>query len=125
MPATAIRAAFIAQEFRSAVAGPDSGVVTKYGDKARDTRDEPIPTSFDTVSDGLAMATERLTLLKADRRRFKADIQGEATGLALDYSQVTPAVTFNDTERLASIDCAVVGVTIDFNTETTSLELWG
>lgn len=125
MPATSARAAFIQTAFRSVVAGPDSAVVTKYGGKARDTKDSPIETFFDTESDAQAMVNERLTLLKADRRRFKADIQGEATGLALNPTQTTPAVTLIDDERMANFAGAVVGITIDFAKEKTSLEIWG
>jgi hypothetical protein len=125
MPATSTRIGFITQSHRAVVAGPDSGVVTKYGDLARDTGDDALETFFDGVADAQAMVDARLVLLKADRRRFKVEVQGEGTGLAFDYSQVSPTVTTTDDERAFSAATIVSEIAIDFEKEKTILGVWG
>jgi hypothetical protein len=101
MPATAARIGFVTQEWRRSVAS-DPAVKTLYGEAARDTAGkdgEPVETFFDEPADALTMATQRLSLLKANRRRFKQDVNEvlEFTG-SLDFSQVTPAVRVVDTD---------------------------
>jgi hypothetical protein len=79
MTATPARIGFVTQEFRSALPTPDTAVKTKYGELARDTADGGdgiVETFFDDPADALVLATERLNLLKADRRRFKQDARG-------------------------------------------------
>jgi hypothetical protein len=125
MPATPARIAFITQQFRSVVAGPDSGVITKYGSMARDTAEAPIQSFFDDTADAQVMVTERLNLLKADRRRFKVTIPNAMTGLGLNYSQSTPSATFIDDERQANMSVAVVDVSIDLGSDKTTLGVWG
>lgn len=129
MTATAARIGFVTQEFRSALPTPDSAVKTKYGELARDTADLGdgiVETFFDDVADALTMATERLNLLKPDRRRFKQDIRGIQSftgGLAL--TQVTPAATVIDDERSANHAAAIVEVGVDLAGEKTTLITWG
>ena len=125
MPATTSRIAFITQQYRSAVAGPDSGVATKYGNLARDTKDTPVESFFESEADAGLMATERLNLLKADRRYFKPTVVDAATGLGLDYSQVTPTATYIDDERQFNAAVAIVAVQVDLGSERTMLEVWG
>lgn len=125
MTATAARIGFITQEFRSALAGPDSGVATKYGDLARDTKDDPVQTHFDLVADAQIFADERLTLLKRDARRMTIDISGVETGLGIDFSQAVPAATVIDDER--GLNRAMLGasITIDFGKNQTNIVAWG
>jgi hypothetical protein len=129
MVATPARIGFVTQQFRSALPTPDSAVKTKYGELARDTadlNDSIVESFFDSVADALVLATERLNLLKADRRRFKQDARGiqSFTG-GLDFTQVTPAVTVIDDERGASHAAAVVEVQVDLTGEKTSFISWG
>lgn len=124
MPATSARIDFITNEFRVVTAGPDATVVTNFGDKARDTS-EPLATYFESEADATSMATARLNLLKANRRRFREDVVGEAAALALDFSQVTPAATVIDTERSANFTGAIVEIGIDYQREQSIFGVWG
>ena len=111
---------------RSYVAS-DASIITRYGTAARDTSDQPVETFFDTIADVQAIADARLTLLKADRRKFEIAVAGIVgfTG-ALDYSQVAPAVTVIDDEKGASLPCAITGiVALDYETERSTLTCWG
>lgn len=125
MPATPAQIAFVLEPFRSVVAGPDATVQAKYGDLARDTKDEPVETFFDDPADAQVIADERFALLKADRRRFRADIAGEATALGLSYSQTTPAAQLVDSERQANLSAAIVEIGIDFGAGRSILTVWG
>lgn len=124
MPATPARIGFITQEFRTATAGPDSAVTTKYGSLARNT-DEPLETFFDAINDTQAICDARHALVKADRRRFQQSISGEAFGQGLAYEQTTPCVTVIDTERAANLPAAVVEIGIDYESGKTSAVTWG
>lgn len=125
MTATASRIGFVLQATRNVVAS-DSAVKTKYGELARDTGDTPVETFFDSTTDAQAMANERLTLLKADRRRFRQEVRGiqSFTG-ALDYSQTTPAVAVIDDERSASHNAAIVELSVSYGDGKTTLQTWG
>lgn len=125
MTATATRAAFIQRETRSVVAY-DSAVKTKYGELARDTKDDPVETYFDSMTDVATLATERLNLLKADRRRMQMTARGviSFTG-GLDFSQTTPAVTAKDDYCAANYVGAIVAIDIDFLKARTTLSIWG
>jgi hypothetical protein len=125
MPATAARIAFVLAEFRSVVAS-DAAVKTKYGDQARDTREEPFETFFDNTADAQVIADARLTLVKADRRRFKQDARGVQTFTGpLDFSQTTPAVNVIDDERSANHNAASVELGLDLGGEKTTFLTWG
>lgn len=126
MVATPARIALITQEYRSVVSGPDSGVVTKYGDLARDSAPDVIPTFFVSTADAQIFCDERLTLLKRDARRIPMELRGVETGLALDFSQVTPTHTVIDDERAlnASMLASRIGP-IDFGKDITTIENWG
>ncbi|PZU59846.1 MAG: hypothetical protein DI547_05050 [Sphingobium sp.] len=124
MPATPARIGFIIQEYRVSRSGPDADVVLKYGDRARDV-DEPIETFFDSEADVQALCDQRLTLLKADRRRFQQTVVGEATALGMDVSQTTPTIQVIDEERLADFPAAVVELGVDFEKGQSILTTWG
>jgi hypothetical protein len=126
MPATNARIAFVLQATRD-VEATDTAIKTAYGELARDTGEAPVETFFDATGDAQTMATERLTLLKANRRRFKQDVRGSdhfSSG-TLDYSQKAPTVTVIDDERAANHSALVVGASIDLARDKTSLETWG
>lgn len=124
MPATAARATFIKNEYRTVNNGPNATVVTKYGDTARRSK-EAIPTFFETEADAQAMCDERMTLLSADRRRFQNTISGESTGLGIAYVTGSPTVAIIDDDRSASHNAVISEITIDFTNETTKIESWG
>lgn len=124
MPATPARIALITQEFRTVRNGPDTTVDGKYGATARKTTG-PVETFFEDEGDAQAMCDERRTLLGADRRRFVQTVQGEATGLGLSYSTVSPTATVIDDSRQANHTALVSEITIDFAKEKTKLESWG
>lgn len=125
MPATPSRIAFITQPTRNVVAS-DAAVKTKYGELARDTKDEPVDSYFDVVADAQALANERLALLKADRRMMQMAARGVVNFTAgLDYSQTTPAIRAIDDERGANFVGAIVDIGIDFLSDRTSITAWG
>jgi hypothetical protein len=125
MVATPARIAFVTQEFRTVVAS-DAAVKTKYGDKARDTKEQPFETFFDSTSDAQTMANERLALLKADRRRFRQDVRGVLSFTdALAFTQKTPAATVIDDERAANHAAAIVEVSVSYGDNKTTLQTWG
>lgn len=125
MTATPARIGFITNEYRLATAGPDATVAARYGLAARDTPD-PIDTFFVNQADALAMATERLTLLKADRRRFSADAAGiQALPDDLPPYPNTPTAQVIDEVLDADRAAAVAEIGIDFDKDTTTLVCWG
>lgn len=124
MPATAARIGFITEEWRRAVAETPA-VKTRYGSNARASED-PIPTFFDNVADAQTVATERQTLLSAERRMFEITLIGVADVLALDYTGQVPIATYTDAERsVSALSCLVAQIGVDFRTETSTLRLWG
>lgn len=125
MPATAARIGFVTQEVRTVVAS-EAAVKTKYGELARDSGEAPVETFFDNIADAQAVANERLTLLKADRRRFAQDVRGaqSLTG-ALAVTQTTPAANVIDDERGANHVAAIVEASVDLGAEKTNFRTWG
>lgn len=123
-PASPARVGRIIREFRVVSAGPDSTVVARYGNLARDTI-EPIETFFDSEADAQAMADERLALLSVTRSLVTVQIQGIATAADIDPSLTLPTVTIIDDEQGRNSAALVFGVTIDMKTERSTLETWG
>lgn len=125
MTATAAQIGFVTHEFRTVVAS-DAAIKTAYGEKARDTEDEPIETFFDSTADTQVLANERLTLLKPNRRRFRQEVNEllSFTG-SLDFSQATPAATVIDDERDASHAAAIVEIAVRHDDNKTMLVTWG
>ncbi len=125
MPATPARIGFISQEFRTDFA-EDIAVKARYGNAARDTTSGIVETFFDTLADVKAIAEERLTLLKADRRKVKATTRGIVafTG-GLDFSQNLPAMRVIDPEKLIDRNMALVSIKRSYGANTTELGLWG
>lgn len=124
MPATPSRIGFITQEFRTATAGPDSGVATLYGNAARDTT-EPLETFFDDIADAQAMADERLTLLSAKRSLVTVSLDSIAAVAGLDRAAALPTVRVIDDEQNRNSLALIVGLSIDMNTQRATLETWG
>ena len=124
MPATATRIGFITQAVRNATAGPDTAVISKYGDLARDTED-PLECFFDSVADAELVAQERLALLSADRRRFVVEVSGANVGQALAFNQTTPTSRVIDAEKAADMPAAIVEIGIDYDAGKTILTSWG
>jgi hypothetical protein len=123
-PASPARVGRIIREFRVVTAGPDTGVVTRYGNLARDTA-EPLETFFDSEADAQAMADERLALLSVTRSLVTVQIQGIDTAADLDPSLTLPTVTIIDDEQGRNSAALVFGVSIDMKTERSTLETWG
>ena len=124
MPATADRAQFIRQEFRSASNGPVAAVVTAFGELARRTR-EPIETFFESEADAQALCDERMVLLGASNRRMSLAVSGEQTGMDMAYIGTSPTVTVIDDDRALNGDMLVTEFAIDFGAEQTTAETWG
>ena len=124
MPATPSRIGFITREFRTATAGPNATVDALYGNRARDTK-EPIETFFDSDADAQAMANERLALLEVQRSLVTVQVNGVSDAAALDPSLTVPTVRIIDDEQDRNSQALVVGITIDMNTERSTLETWG
>lgn len=127
MPATSARFDFVTQEFRVATSGPDSGIVTAYGNLARDVpAEEPFETFFAHIDDVAAVTTERYNLLRAVRRRFVSTLSGAGTfALGLDYSQVAPTGTVVEPKSGASFDAIVISIRTNLITSAVTLDMWG
>jgi hypothetical protein len=124
MPATPSRIGFITQAFRVVTAGPDTAVAALYGSAARDTA-EPLESFFDDPADAQAMVDERLTLLSERRTLVTASLNGIEPAASLDRSASLPTVRVIDDEQDRNSPALIVGVTIDLNTDRTTLETWG
>lgn len=125
MVATASRIGFITSEFRS-VAVTNATAATEFGDDARDTKDEPFETFFNSMTDVETMANERIALIGVKRRRFRTEVAEilPLTG-TLDYSQTTPTVKIVDSEKSADLACAAVEFGLDFAKNITTVVGWG
>lgn len=124
MPATPSRIGFILQEFRNVTAGPDATVDALYGNKARDTK-EAVRSFFESQSDALVMAEERLALLSPTRSFVTANIDGIDDLLALDFTERVPTVRVIDDEQDRNSLALAVGITIDMGRRRATVETWG
>lgn len=129
MPATPARIAFVTEQFRKVIAGPDATVEAAFGELARETdADKPVETFFDSTADAQAMADERLTIMKADRSRFEIALAG-TDGLkfvkALAYNQTTPCGTVIDTGRNVNRAACVAQLQMDLRNGRGGLLMWG
>jgi hypothetical protein len=125
MPATPDRIGFIRQAFRVVKSGPDSGVVARYGDSARDTPD-PLPSFFDSEDDAQILSDERLALLSPDRRRLAMITVGApALPSAMPIDPVLPTVTMIDAERGIDTAAVVTEISIDTERDRSTLVPWG
>lgn len=127
MPATPARFDFITQEFRVATSGPDSGIVTAYGNLARDvSADEPYETFFAHSDDVAAMTLERYNILRAVRRRFVVTLSAASTfALGLNYTQSAPVGTLIEPKSGANFTAITIRVQINLITGGTTLDMWG
>lgn len=126
MPATPARIGFVSEAFRFSDAS-SSTVRARYGDAARDTRDEPIESYFDSTADAQAVVNERFSLLSGDRRLMQIEI-GRLLPLSgpLAFNTVAPTVTVIDDERNLNRTMMVTGIEgLDYETDTLTLTVWG
>lgn len=125
MPATAERAAFVREEYRSSVY-TNEGVRDLYGKIARDTEDTPVVSFFDEPLHAWYMVQERGAVLSAHARHFKVtidDVVGEAD---LDMALELPTATIIDDDLVCDMAAAVVAIdSLDLEGERTVLRLWG
>lgn len=124
MPATAERAAFAKEEFRSAVWKNDN-VRNLYGKVARDTKDQPVVSFFDDKDDAQALIEERGALLGVHARRFRPVIDDVITDADLGMALAVPAATLIDDDLVADMDVAIVGIEVDFDAERSTIQVWG
>lgn len=123
MPATPVRIGFILNEYRRSV-GQDEDVKAKFGSLARQSED-PIPTYFTVEDDGDTIAAERLELLSATRRRFRAVITDTENMIDVDMTEAAPVVRYVDPRRSADMTAIIAEVSIDLGRNTTTAILWG
>lgn len=123
MPATAARIGFILNQFRRSVA-TDAAVKVQHGSLARES-DDPVETFFVDQDDAELIAAERLALLSANRRRFRAVITDVETMIEMDLSTSAPLVRYVDPRRSADMPALVAEVAIDLGRDTTTVILWG
>lgn len=123
MPATPSRAAFVQSEFRRASA-TTATPKTRYGDLARES-DDPVETFFDSVSDAQTIANARITLLSAERRRFRAACRDLSEVIGISYSGAIPVATYVDADRDANRSMLVSEITFDLAREQAIFTLWG
>ena len=124
MPATPERMTLVQTEFRTVAAGPDATVIAKYGDAARDNKDDLIETFFHSTDDAQIFADERLSLLSRDAVRCDIAVQGEETGLALPLGGVV-TTTLIDRERAIDRAMLITSARINFGKTATQLGTWG
>jgi hypothetical protein len=126
MPATAARAGFVLEEFRSFV-WENPNVRSLYGKVARDTKDQPIPTFFDNMSSVEAVALERAALLGQHSRAFRVSV-GQLMDLDADLAMqdALPGASIASDELSANFGCAVIAIdSYDTEADRTTLTLWG
>lgn len=125
MPAEPDRIGFILGPYRSVVV-EDADAAADYGDDARDTKDEPVETWFDSLADAEAIGVERIGLIGVGKRRFRTVMAGIQTPAGtLDYSQTLPAINLIDTEKSADVDGVAVEFGWDFAKKQTTIVTWG
>jgi len=125
MPADPDRIGFIREAFRVVKSGPDTGVVARYGDTARDTPD-PLASFFDSVDDAQTISDERLALLSPDRRRLTMTTTGApALPSAVPIDPVIPSVQMIDAERGIDAPAVVTEISIDFERDRSTIIAWG
>ena len=125
MPATPERMMLVYTEYRTVTAGPDSGVVARYGDAARDTGPDPVETFFHSTTDAQIFANERLALTSRDAVRMEISAQGLQTGIDIALSTESTVATVQDSERDINRPMLVAGVKIGGGNDTTQLTVWG
>ena len=124
MTATPARRQFIQQPYRRAIA-EDAGIRTRHGMLARESED-PIETGIDSVADATVLATERLDLLSAERRRFAVRVIGLEEVLALDPTTgIIPNAWYIDTERDCDRMTIIATCRIDLASNQATLGIWG
>lgn len=126
MPATAARAGFVLEEYRSIV-WENPNVRTLYGKVARDTKDQPVPTFFDNMSSVQAIVNERAALLGQHARGFRVTV-GKLIDLEItaDMQESLPGARVESNELAASFDCAVIAIdSYDTENDRTVLTTWG
>ena len=123
MPATPSRIAFIQEQFRRVIA-TTAAAQTRYGNLARKSED-PIETFFDSTADAQTMATARQPLLSPSRPRFIVGVTGLEEVLGLSFLGTTPLARYVDPERNANIPAIVGFVSMDFNKQSATSNLWG
>lgn len=123
MPATPSRIGFILNEYRRSVA-QDEDVKAKFGSLARQS-DDPVPTYFTDQDDADTIAAERLELLSATRRRFRAVITDTENMIDVDMTEAAPVVRYVDPRRSADMTAIIAEVSIDLGRNTTTAILWG
>jgi hypothetical protein len=89
---------------------------------ARDPKDEPFESFFDSRTDAQVLVDARLALVGVERRRFSTDARG---ALDLAFNLVTPAVALIDDERQADMVCAVVAISEEATSDKLTLMTWG
>lgn len=123
--ATATRAAFSQEEFRSVI-WKSTPVREQYGKVARDTKKEPIVSYFDNLEDAQVMVDERGALLGSHARRFRVVVDAILTEADLNFDTALPGARFIDDELVADLDVVVAAIeSVDFNVGQTTLLLWG
>lgn len=123
MPATPSRIGFILNEYRRSVAQDDS-VKATYGSLARES-DDPVGTYFNDQADADIIAAERLELLSANRRRFRATIADTETMIDVDMTSAAPVVRYVDPRRSADMPAILSEVSIDLGRNVTTAIFWG
>lgn len=124
MPTTPERAAFIREQFRVVSAPTNPTIEALYGSDARRTT-EPIETFFEAEADAQAIRDERAALLGINSRRIRMTVSGEKTGLDMAYIGTPPTVVVVDTDKQANFPALVSEIGLNFDSETTELEVWG
>lgn len=123
MSATAVRIAFVREEFRRVVA-VSSNPTTRFGNLARES-DDPLETFFDEVADAQTIVTARQTLMSVERRKLNVVVVGLDEIMAVDYIGAVPVADYTDTDRGMSGNGLVGEIIIDFNKQQASLPVWG
>lgn len=125
MTATSARIGFVLEPYRRAVA-ETAGTAARHGNLARETSD-PIESWFAAVADAQTRADARQALLSVDRRMFEVKISGRdaETVLGLLSYTTVPLARYVDEERDLDMPVIIASATVDIESQSASLKVWG
>jgi hypothetical protein len=124
MAASAERAAFVQQEFRSSTWSSEQ-VKEWYGKVARDTKDNPFVSYFSNLTDADKYLLERGQLLGRHARRFRTTVDQLLSEADIDFSTVIPGMTLVDTDLAVNMIVSTIAIeSLDLEDERTVLNFW-
>lgn len=123
MVATSTRIGFVIENYRL-VTAKDNAVYGNYGNLARES-DDPVDCYFASINDAQERCDERQALLGQDRQLYTIISTDAEALLDLLGSSSVPRARFIDTEREVDINAIITEFSVDLDTQTATLKVWG